>query len=468
MKSLLASLCILLASHLLLAQAEEATMLYNWHNDDITPTSWLGSRYNDIWGVEVNGQEFAIMGGTDGVHFFNVTEGADSEELPDAFVPGTAGGSNLVHRDYHAYNGYLYTVADEGSSTLQIIDISDLPNSTTLVYNESDLIRRAHNVFIEESQARLYACGVSVGSTNYALSVLSLDDPTSPVVLGSFPNANLSIPYVHDIYVKDNIAYLNCGTSGFYVVDFTDTDNPVLLGTMTDYEQQGYNHSGWLHPDGQYYYLADETHGKDLKVVDVSDFSDIHVVSTFSAESGHPSEIAHNLIVRDDKLYVSYYYDGLQVFDLSNPAAPVRIAYYDTYDQPNDASYRGAWGVYPLLPSGNVLLSDMHNGLFLFEKIEYTPVSAQEIQLAPFQMNVFPNPAQESVTLAIQSEAAVDDLQINLYDFSGRLVKQLGQTNLLKGQQQVEISLGKLPAGLFQLGLEGSAFRKYVSLTVAH
>ena len=44
----------------------------------------------------------------------------------------------------------IYIVCDEGnSSTLQIIDISNLPNSVTTVYDSDSLFQKSHNIFID-------------------------------------------------------------------------------------------------------------------------------------------------------------------------------------------------------------------------------------------------------------------------------------------------------------------------------
>ena len=43
---------------------------------------------------------------------------------------------------------------------------------------------------------------------------------------------------------------------------------------------------------------------------------------------------------------------------------------FDTYLPEDRDSYRGAWGVYPLLPSGNILVSDMQSGLFVLSPLE--------------------------------------------------------------------------------------------------
>ena len=62
-------------------------------------------------------------------------------------------GGGVIHRDYHDFSGYLYIVCDEGSSsTLQIIDITNLPNSVNTVYDSDILFTRAHNIFIDTAQ----------------------------------------------------------------------------------------------------------------------------------------------------------------------------------------------------------------------------------------------------------------------------------------------------------------------------
>jgi hypothetical protein len=41
------------------------------------------------------------------------------------------------------------------------------------------------------------------------------------------------------------------------------------------------------------------------------------------------------------------------------------VAFFDTYPPANLANYNGAWGVYPFLPSGTILISDIEGGLIL-------------------------------------------------------------------------------------------------------
>ena len=51
------------------------------------------------------------------------------------------------------------------------------------------------------------------------------------------------------------------------------------------------------------------------------------------------------------------------------------IGSFDTYLSPaaNSAGTDGAWGVYPFLTSGTLLVSDIENGMFLLRKNETLP-----------------------------------------------------------------------------------------------
>ena len=65
--------------------------------------------------------------------------------------------------------------------------------------------------------------------------------------------------------------------------------------------------------------------------------------------------------------YVSHYRRGVVVYDAADPTQLVEVAHFDNYVTPstNIAGTDGAWGVYPFLPSGNLLVSDIENGLFV-------------------------------------------------------------------------------------------------------
>lgn len=351
------------------AQVDEAQLLGTWDDPEILGSNQFDNRYSEIWGFEKSGYEYAILGSTEGTHLIDITDPTNPTEA--FFIDALVSGGQVIHRDYHTYKGYLYAVCDEGPSSLQIIDLNHLPDSANVVYDSRELVHRAHNIFIDTSSALLYLCAASGGASGFSpLALIDISIPTEPKFLKSYQTfgADYSIGHVHDAFVVNDTAFLNCGNDGLVIANFEDPLNPETISIVRpgDYPQSGYNHSGWISEDHRYYYMADENHGLDLKVIDLSNIYNPTVIKTFNAGSTSSLSIPHNMIVRCNQLYVSYYYDGYQVFDITDPASPQRTSSFDTYPQANNGSYKGAWGIYPYLPSGNVVVSDMQSGLFVF------------------------------------------------------------------------------------------------------
>ncbi len=409
-------------------QAEKGVLLSNWKNEDLVGSSAYNNTYNEVWGLAVNDAEYAIIGSTAGTHFINVTDPENPVE--DFFVQGVSFGPHIIHRDYHDYKGYLYSIADEQIGTLksklQIIDVSNLPEKVEVVYVDDDRIERAHNLFIDTSQARLYVFAAKGGDDPYsAIRAYDISEPLNPVQLGDFRTGidGVSVGHYHDGFIRDHIAYLNAGYDGLVIADMEDPENLKVLSHLrsSDYPESGYNHSGWLSDDGQYYYMADETWGTDIKVFDVSDPRNITYISKFDAGNNSPYSIPHNQIVRCNYLVTSYYYDGLQVYDLSDPGRPKRILYYPTSDISPRENYEGAWGVYPFLPSGNILVSDMQNGLFVISGFSDYCKSVATEEINSSKLKITPNPT--GGFFRIWSETALK--KVNIYSADGRLVNSL-------------------------------------------
>ena len=414
---------------------QTASLLYNWKDTTLVSSWSYDNTYNECWGMEVNGSEIAIIGSTDGTYFFDVTDPANATQV--AYVAGAYQGGGVIHRDYHDFQGYLYAVCDEGSSsTLQIIDITDLPNSVTTVYDSNALFTKSHNIYIDTATAKLYAC-----ASNSAMDVYSLNPPTNPSLIYSYND----VGHVHDAFVRNDSAYLNCGNSGLRILDFSGVnqlgDQPTLLGSLTSYTDAGYNHSGWLNDDGTLYIMQDENHGYNVKILDVSDLSNISVLSIFNS-GVDPNSMAHNGIIKGDLAYIPYYHDGLRVFDISDPNNPIQTWKYDTYPQDitycaihtPHLSYKGAWGVYPYLPSGNIIVSDMQTGLYI---IDLSAGTTNVIE-SSFQHYIFPSPVTDRFTIKSKAD------NIIIYNSLGVAIKE----KKLNGNQNT-IFRDKLANGLY-------------------
>lgn len=414
--------------------AENITVLDQWSDDSIPPFQF-GIRYNEVWGFVHNGDEYGVIGSTSGTHIFRITANDQLEEV--AFVAGAHQGE-VVHRDYHDYNGYLYAVCDQGASTLQIIDLSQLPDTALVVYDSDEWVIRAHNVFIDTATSKLYLAGADVAP----LRILSVENPTQPQFLADFN----SVGYVHDLYARNDSVYLNCAGEGLHVVDFSNPTNPTELGSLTTYPDQGYNHSGWLSEDGNTYVFADETVGMRMKVCDASDLSDIQVLGLFNSEVS-PNSIPHNQQLIGDLVYVSHYNDGLQIFDISDRENPDKVAYYDTFYGDDDYVFNGAWGVYAFLPSGRILVSDRTSGLFLFQVDLSTGIADNE---PTKELLLAPNPTSSRVM--VQSDM-LHPHSVIIYNFSGQQVLEVSVD--INVQSGVSVDCSDLPAGLYILELRG-------------
>lgn len=386
--------------------------LFNWRDPGLPASAAHFNTYNEIWGYAQNEEEYAIIGSTMGTHIFDVTDPATSTQVE--FIPGAATGTSIIHRDFKTYQNYLYAVCDEGPSTLQIADMQYLPDSVHMVYDSNALFPRSHNIFIDTASARMYVCG---GTMQFA--VYSLADPTAPTLLSNCP---IDVPfwsaigYVHDVYVRNDTAYLNAENRGLFIVDFNNISNPQMIGSIDVYPQQGYNHSGWLNPNAPYYAFADETHGKDVKILDVSNMSDLELTDTISTNVNQFS-IPHNLVFRGDFLFISYYFDGVYMFNCENPAHPVLAGFYDTSTEPHQNGwYRGCWGVYPLLPSGHILASDMQTGLWVLGADVISNVQHPDVQR---RLAVYPNPTSNF----LHFDGVETNSNYSIFDMAGREVK---------------------------------------------
>ena len=404
-------------------EIKNVRLLDHWSSDSIM-TSSSQVRYSSCWAFVQNGREYGVIGSTEGAHIFELTE-SDSLRFVD-FVPGRFQSAQAITREYKHYQNYLYATCDEGPSSLQIIDVSYLPDSVHLVADLQDQnFGKSHNLFIDSLNARLYLTLVNpIVSGNeqgiIPLRVYSLANPILPTLLWEGPN---DIPEVHDLYVKNNRAILNCGFDGLRTYDFSNPSNPTYINNLSYYSQQGYNHQGWLSPDQSTYVFADETAGLPIKKCRVLANGQLQVQQFFGTENTPYPKTPHNIQITNEFAFVAYYNDGLRIFDLRK-TPPVEIGVYDTYIDnsiTNGFSMWGAWGIHALLPSERILISDRNNGFFLFEfdRSKFIIPSTEHVQL-------YPNPSSvgEEVFVRLPNDE-VAEFSMNIVDAKGNLVADL-------------------------------------------
>ncbi len=428
-------------------------LLYNW-DDNTIPPAFYGA-YNDCWGyVDAAGREYAIIGSSQGTYFFDIT--IPTSPVMVSFQKSKDTVTLAIHRDFKTYSHYAYGVADEGDNSLQIFDLQYLPDSVVKVYDSNQFSKRCHNLFV--SGDKLFLASNTVGSVFNAMDVLSLANPANPTFLSSLNS--IQFWHVHDVFVRNDTAYCSNGNDGLFIYSYVNPSNPVLKGSLTAYPQQGYNHSSWATPDGKALVFADETHGAALKILNVSNYSALNIYSFFQSNllnipnpSGPNGSIPHNPFIRDNLCFISYYHDGVQVYDISNKNNAVKVAYYDTYTQHSDyASYQGCWGVYPFLPSGNIIASDMKNGLFILNGSAILGIHQQNPQANSGY--AYFNSSDNSFNLSITSAKGQKSL-ISVFDMTGNLVAEK-TVDIPAGNSSYKISAVSLASGMYLIKASGA------------
>ena len=448
MRHLLCIVILLFAAAGASAQgSEKVRLLCNW-NDTTGIRPHNSQYYNDVWGFVLKGKEYAAIGSTEGVHIIDID---NCREV--AFHKASFAGPDVIHRDYKVYKNYLYAVCDEGQeSRLQIFDLNYLPDSLHQVYESTKYeCVTAHNIFIDSAKAKLYFGIHKLFDSfdtplDHRMSCYSLENPEHPTFLTAIYFDDFPQP-IHDMYVRNDTAYCSGSNSGFLVADFSANTSYQILGVLPEYDYKGYNHSGWINNSG-IGVMADETHNMPLKVIDTRNINNIEVVSTFSPNPTDTNCIPHNpFIFNEDYVLISYYMDGLQIYNISRPDSPYRTGYFDTYPAPSFKGYAGAWGCYPYLPSGRILVSDMQTGLYVFDADSALGIERKDTLITKQPFNIYPNPATDKLTISLPETG---DISLSVCDIQGRVIIKQAISLGSVPNQGIELPLPRnCPTGMY-------------------
>ena len=322
--------------------------------------------YNDnlsdiwAWHDSETGIEYAIVGLHNGVSIVSLEDPADPQEV--ALIPGQFS----IWRDIKTWDNYAYVVTDQGNSTegLTVIDLSDLPNSAPYFHWTPDLpglgvLEHCHNLYIDEfGYCYLAGCDVN-GGGNLVIDVFT--DPWNPAFVVAAPNT-----YAHDVFVRDNIIYSSEISAGrLAIYDANDKDNIFLINTQPT--PSTFTHNAWLSDDSNTIFTTDEVANAPVASYDISDLNNIEELDTYvPLETLGEGVIPHNVHVWQDWLIISYYSDGGIIVDAQYPNNLIEVGNFDTWFS-GSGGFNGAWGAYPFLPSGLVLITDIQNGLYVLD-----------------------------------------------------------------------------------------------------
>ena len=255
------------------------------------------------------------------------------------------------------------------------------------------------------------------GFSTKLIRVINVSNPAKPVFVRDINPTE--VRWVHAMHIRGNRMFTSgWGTSStrgrteIYDITNVETEAPQLLGFVEDQRSVTAGnrmHSSWSSEDGNFLYSARETTSGDgdVRTYDITDPSEPMLVDVQTMQGlGLNAVTPHNPVVMGNYLYVSWYQAGLQVFDISTPAKPKKIAEYDTFpdvfaqtpeekalvDESFDVvcgnenlqnllptTYAGNWAVFPFLGADKILTGDMLHGLFVLDASEIATTPSMEI-----------------------------------------------------------------------------------------
>lgn len=313
---------------------------------------------NDIWGyVDSLGNEYALVGLRNSTEIVDVTDPDNPVKLFS--IPGP----HSTWRDLKTWSHYAYVTNETGNGLL-IIDLANLPNTiATKETNFNAELATAHNIFIDEKGfAYMFGFNDSVRSLptdQRGAYIIDLrNDPWNPTYAGRYAAA-----YVHDGYVRGDTMWASQVYAGnFAVVDVRVKGSVTVLATQETPSR--FTHNSWLTDDGKYLVNSDEVSGGFISFYDVSDLENITETDRYQSSPGS-GVIPHNAFVLGDYVVISYYKEGVVIVDATKKNNVIEIGRYDTSPFIASDGFSGCWGVYPYFPSGNIIASDIEEGLFV-------------------------------------------------------------------------------------------------------
>lgn len=316
----------------------------------------------NVWGYAAGGYEYALVGAKNGLSIVNVTDPDNPEEIIQISGPSSG------WREIKTYQHYAYVVS-EGGGGVQIVDLSNLPGTNLSFHSYTgNGLFKAHALHVDEVKGYLYLYGSNLNAGRAQILNLN-NDPYNPTYAGYF-NSNFSgnQNYVHDGFVSNDIMFAGNIYGGFFsVVNTSNKSNPTLITTQQT--PGAFTHNTWR--SGNTLFTTDEVNNSYLAAYDISNFDNITLLDKIQSNPGTNS-VVHNTHIVNDYAVTSWYKDGFTIVDVSRPANLVQVGNYDTYPDGAGGGFEGCWGVYPFLPSGNILATNIpvigtNNGeLFVF------------------------------------------------------------------------------------------------------
>lgn len=363
----------------------------------LTPSELGGEQLNDIWGWTdpQSGKEYALVGLTDGISFVDISTPTDPKVIGKLIEPESANNSRVSGvqhgksswRDAKVYKDHIFVISDNNAQHgMQVFDLTRLRSFNGIIFQNFDAnafygsIGSSHNIAINEATGYAYIVGTQPDASicgGGGLHVINIQEPSNPIYENCFDKDG----YTHDaqcvIYNGSDTRYsgmeicFNSNEDTFTIVNVTDKSDMNII-SRSGYDSVRYTHQGWLTEDHRFYLMNDELDEREYEfnartlIWNVEDLENPIMIGEYYNEA---VSIDHNLYTHMGMVFESNYTSGLRVLDLDNieNGEMRELAFLDTYPSENSIVFAGSWSNYPYFESGNIIVSDMENGLFILQ-----------------------------------------------------------------------------------------------------
>jgi len=279
----------------------------------------------DAFGIDIQ-NEYAFVGAShDGFIVLDVSNPAEPDSVATI---NTEGSADLVF----VRGDYAYVSCS--SRGLYIIDITD-PRDPQIA-GRLDVEDPVHDLVIAGDFA--YTAEGDDG-----MRIISILHPSSPTTVGSCDSGGNS----SNVAVAGNYAYVAQFGKELQILDISQPHIPIVVGTY-DAGDRIID----ISVDGERAYITDS----DLDLLTVLDIANPSAPSFLGSFEIQWPGSAWSVEVHDGIAYVTTYHDGLWLIDVSNPAAAVILATYDTSGEARDVTVDDGHAYVRDGPGGVVIL----------------------------------------------------------------------------------------------------------------
>jgi len=339
------------------------------------PDQLAGARIADVWGWRdpETKKEYAILGSTRGILFVDVTRPLAPVYLGNVAPKDPVG----IWQELEIFQNHVYAVCDLVPCGLQIFDLTRLRGVEAAQPWAPDVVfplTTVHTIDLNPDTGMLYANGTFFPAPGPQL-IFDVNVPKAPVLVGMTADDGYSHDSLCRNYKGPDKDYkgkeicFNFNEDTVTIYDMSNHAAPTQIARVT-YDNASYVHSGTLTKGHEYLVSTDEGDEQDhglrstSYIWDVRDLDKTKLAGIYTAKT---ASIDHNMYSEGDAIFHASYTAGLRILDSSQAGKGKlkEVAYFDIMPQGDEAAFDGTWAAYPYLPSGNVLVGGMSQGLYI-------------------------------------------------------------------------------------------------------